>query len=84
MKDITLVKQGKGRKETTVNKLQDFQLDPVLSQYFHLPEILKYVECFTGPDIMAVHTMLINKVDKYISVAKKLVSQILPSICFIP
>lgn len=61
MKDITLVKQGKGRKETTVNKLQDFQLDPVLSQYFHLPEILKYVECFTGPDIMAVHTMLINK-----------------------
>ncbi|XP_076729013.1 phytanoyl-CoA dioxygenase, peroxisomal-like [Callospermophilus lateralis] len=25
------------------------------------PKILKYVECFTGPNIMAMHTMLINK-----------------------
>lgn len=24
-------------------------------------QILKYVECFTGPNIMAMHTMLINK-----------------------
>ncbi|XP_012378075.1 phytanoyl-CoA dioxygenase, peroxisomal isoform X2 [Dasypus novemcinctus] len=24
-------------------------------------DILRYVECFTGPDIMAMHTMLINK-----------------------
>ena len=37
------------------------QRDPVLSQYFRLPEVLRYVECFTGPDIMAMHTMLINK-----------------------
>lgn len=26
-----------------------------------LSQILKYVECFTGPNIMAMHTMLINK-----------------------
>ena len=37
------------------------QFDPVLSRYCSLPDILKYVECFTGPDIMAMHTMLINK-----------------------
>lgn len=37
------------------------QYDPVLSRYCSLPDILKYVECFTGPDIMAMHTMLINK-----------------------
>ena len=33
----------------------------MLSQYCSLPSIVKYVECFTGPDIMAMHTMLINK-----------------------
>ena len=33
----------------------------MLSGYFYQPAILKYVECFTGPDIMAMHTMLINK-----------------------
>lgn len=26
-----------------------------------LCQILKYVECFIGPNIMAMHTMLINK-----------------------
>lgn len=63
MKDVTLVRQGEDRKETTINKIQDYQLDPVLSEYFRQPEIVKYVECFTGPDIMAAHTMLINKVN---------------------
>lgn len=47
----------------------------VLSQFKHLSldgpfwiktcaflyQILNYVECFTGPNIMAMHTMLINK-----------------------
>lgn len=37
------------------------QCDPVLVEYCKLPEIVRYVECFTGPDIMAMHTMLINK-----------------------
>merc|ERR1711962_1515436 len=35
--------------------------DEVLAQYIQLPEVLDYVQCFTGPNIRAVHTMLINK-----------------------
>ncbi|XP_065058961.1 phytanoyl-CoA dioxygenase, peroxisomal-like [Rhopilema esculentum] len=61
MKDITHVKKGDNRQEKTINKIQDFQMDGVLSEYFKLPQILKYVQCFTGPDMLAVHTMLINK-----------------------
>ena len=62
MKDVAFAKNKEGQTERTVNKIQDFQLDPVLSEYCKSSDILKYVECFTGPDIMAVHTMLINKV----------------------
>lgn len=61
MKDVELRKRSDIDPENVVNKIQDYQVDPVLSQYFRLPEILKYVECFTGKDISAVHTMLINK-----------------------
>ncbi|XP_071280188.1 phytanoyl-CoA dioxygenase, peroxisomal isoform X1 [Agelaius tricolor] len=50
-----------GQSESMVNKVQDFQEDEELFRYCTLPEILKYVECFTGPNIMAMHTMLINK-----------------------
>ena len=62
MKDVTFAKNREGQEERTVNKIQDFHLDPILSEYIKTVDILKYVECFTGPDIMAVHTMLINKV----------------------
>ena len=62
MKDVTFARNNEGQEERTVNKIQDFQLDPVLSEYFKSSPILDYVQCFTGPDIMAVHTMLINKV----------------------
>jgi len=61
MKDVTFAKNREEQEERTVNKIQDFHLDPVLSEYIKTVDILKYVECFTGPDIMAVHTMLINK-----------------------
>lgn len=47
--------------QRSINKVQDFQEDPELFRYCSLPQILKYVECFTGPNIMAMHTMLINK-----------------------
>ncbi|XP_013785887.1 phytanoyl-CoA dioxygenase, peroxisomal-like isoform X2 [Limulus polyphemus] len=47
--------------EHVVNKIQDLFLDEVLFDYCRLPEVLDYVECFTGPNIMAMHTMLINK-----------------------
>lgn len=30
------------------------------SNYFDT-QVVEYVECFTGPDVMAMHTMLINK-----------------------
>ncbi|KAL2308927.1 hypothetical protein Nmel_005100 [Mimus melanotis] len=60
MKDESLRSQF-GQSEKVVNKVQDFQEDEELFRYCTLPEVLKYVECFTGPNIMAMHTMLINK-----------------------
>ncbi|XP_028397858.1 phytanoyl-CoA dioxygenase, peroxisomal-like [Dendronephthya gigantea] len=61
MKDVSIVKSEYVQGEKAVNKIQDFQLDDTLFSYCTLPEIIKYVECFTGPDIVAAHTMLINK-----------------------
>ncbi len=37
------------------------QFDPVLSEYCSHPGILDYVESIIGSDVMAMHTMLINK-----------------------
>lgn len=59
MKDVASRKNEKS--EYTVNKIQDFQLDSVLSQYCSHPEVLDIVEALIGSDIMAMHTMLINK-----------------------
>ncbi|KAI5617877.1 phytanoyl-CoA dioxygenase, peroxisomal [Silurus asotus] len=61
MKDVTIAKSEFVQGEKAVSKLQDFQEDEELFRYCTLPQILKYVECFTGPNIMAMHTMLINK-----------------------
>nr|XP_002717654.2 phytanoyl-CoA dioxygenase, peroxisomal isoform X11 [Oryctolagus cuniculus] len=61
MKDVAIVKSEHNLSEKSVTKVQDFQEDEELFRYCTLPEILKYVECFTGPNIMAMHTMLINK-----------------------
>ncbi|XP_054449617.1 phytanoyl-CoA dioxygenase, peroxisomal [Pteronotus mesoamericanus] len=61
MKDVTIAKTEHAVNEKVVTKLQDFQEDRELFRYCTIPEILKYVECFTGPNIMAMHTMLINK-----------------------
>ncbi|XP_071518968.1 phytanoyl-CoA dioxygenase, peroxisomal-like [Panulirus ornatus] len=61
MKDVSLkdVKDVSG--ERIVNKIQDFVWDEVLSEHLMLSQVVDYVECFTGPNIMAMHTMLINK-----------------------
>ncbi|XP_026549229.1 phytanoyl-CoA dioxygenase, peroxisomal, partial [Notechis scutatus] len=59
MNDISIAKSAPN--ENTVSKLQDFMFSEELFRYCTLPQIVKYVECFTGPDIMAMHTMLINK-----------------------
>ncbi|XP_064107739.1 phytanoyl-CoA dioxygenase, peroxisomal-like [Macrobrachium nipponense] len=61
MKDIALKDKKNVAAERVVNKLQDFVWDEVLSEHCLLPQVLDYVECFTGPNIMAMHTMLINK-----------------------
>ncbi|XP_007189969.1 phytanoyl-CoA dioxygenase, peroxisomal isoform X1 [Balaenoptera acutorostrata] len=61
MRDVTIAKSEYVPNEKVITKVQDFQEDKELFRYCTLPEILKYVECFTGPNIMAMHTMLINK-----------------------
>ncbi|XP_037067959.1 phytanoyl-CoA dioxygenase, peroxisomal-like [Pollicipes pollicipes] len=61
MKDIALRGRTDVTQERVVNKIQDFVWDDVLSQFVQLPQILDVVEAFTGENIMAMHTMLINK-----------------------
>lgn len=61
MRDVGIAKTEYVPGQQAVSKIQDFQSNEILFEYCCLPEILKYVECFTGPDIMAMHTMLINK-----------------------
>ncbi|XP_071456069.1 phytanoyl-CoA dioxygenase, peroxisomal isoform X1 [Marmota flaviventris] len=61
MRDVSIAKSEYSPSEKIISKIQDFQEDKELFRFCTLPEILKYVECFTGPNIMAMHTMLINK-----------------------
>ncbi|XP_015928873.1 phytanoyl-CoA dioxygenase, peroxisomal [Parasteatoda tepidariorum] len=59
MRDVTFSKTRPN--ERVINKIQDFIFDEVLFDYCSLPQIVDYVECFCGPNIKAMHTMLINK-----------------------
>lgn len=61
MRDVAIAKSEFVPDQRAVSKLQDFQEDPELFRYCALPQVLKYVESFIGPNIMAMHTMLINK-----------------------
>ena len=59
-RDVTLLDQP--FNEQTVYKVQDLFLDDqFLFAYCRYEPILDYVQNFTGPDIMAIHNMLINK-----------------------
>lgn len=58
-KEVTVAKED--QNENTVYKLQELFTDDVLFDYCRYDPILDYVQCFTGPNIMAMHTMLINK-----------------------
>ncbi|BES89738.1 Phytanoyl-CoA dioxygenase (PhyH) [Nesidiocoris tenuis] len=60
MKDVSLMKKG-ATGERLYNKAQDIVYDEVFEKYFFHPKLLDYVSAFTGPNIKAVHTMLINK-----------------------
>lgn len=61
MRDLSNAKDRHVKGEAIVNKVQHFEDDEVLFEYCQHPAILDYVEAFAGPDIMSVHTMLINK-----------------------
>jgi len=61
MKDVAVVKSEFMDGEKAINKIQDFQHDPVLFEYCCTPQVVRYLEDFIGPNIMAMHTMLINK-----------------------
>ncbi|XP_032675856.1 phytanoyl-CoA dioxygenase, peroxisomal-like [Odontomachus brunneus] len=49
------------KDKKSVNKLQDINFDPVLLEYIQCKKILDITECFTGPNILAIHNMLIAK-----------------------
>ncbi|XP_076688176.1 phytanoyl-CoA dioxygenase, peroxisomal-like isoform X1 [Callospermophilus lateralis] len=61
VRDVSLATSEYIPSEKTILKIQNLRDDKELFRYCTLPEILKYVECFTGPNIMALHTMVINK-----------------------
>ncbi len=46
---------------TVVNKIQDINHDDVLREYVEYNPMLDIIESVTGPNIMAVHSMLIAK-----------------------
>ncbi len=64
MRDVMVAKGAvePASRDAAIAKIQDFHADPVLFDgYVQHPKLLDRVECFVGPDIKSIHTMLINK-----------------------
>jgi phytanoyl-CoA hydroxylase len=61
MRDVAIAKSEYAPGERAITKLQNFQDDEVLFEYLKHPEVLKVVRSFLGDNIMAMHTMVINK-----------------------
>jgi phytanoyl-CoA hydroxylase len=62
MRDVAIAKKAKEEKgEKVITKLQDWQDDDTFFDYCKHPAILPWVESIIGPNVKAVHTMLINK-----------------------
>ncbi|CAF0816886.1 unnamed protein product [Brachionus calyciflorus] len=61
MKDIAIAKSEFLEGEKAITKIQDFCYDDQLFEYCCLPEVIDYVKSILGENIMAMHTMLINK-----------------------
>jgi len=61
MRDIAIKDSEFVAGEKAVTKIQDFAGDDEMFKYCALPEVVDYVESFVGPDVVAMHTMLINK-----------------------
>jgi phytanoyl-CoA hydroxylase len=58
MRDVAIAKSEFADGEKAITKIQDFTLDDQLFEYCCSPEIVQYVENFTGKNIMAMHTMV--------------------------
>lgn len=64
MRDIMVAKGAVAPKSRAhaIAKIQDFHQDEVLYRGYSCNErLLDAVECFTGPDVKTIHSMLINK-----------------------
>jgi len=61
MRDVAIAKSEYKPGERAITKLQNFQDDEVLYEYISHPEIVKVAKNFVGGNVMAMHTMLINK-----------------------
>ena len=63
MQDVMVARGKIDPKEPLerIQKVQDFEYDPVLDGYCRHPEILRYVESLIGDGVMTIHNMLINK-----------------------
>ena len=66
MRDVELIRaRGGGAAqaamgEDNITKLQHFHMDRELFAYSRLPEVVRYVRAFCGPNVKSVHTMLIK------------------------
>lgn len=47
--------------QKSVNKIQDIACDEIFREYIEYQPLLDIVESFTGPSIMAMHSMLVAK-----------------------
>lgn len=63
MRDVMVAKGAvvPGTRLETIAKLQDFHSDPVLFAYVTDARMLDWAESFVGPDVKAIHNMLISK-----------------------
>lgn len=59
-KDIMTVMRDVSDR-TSVNKIQDITQDEIFRLYIHNDPMIDIVEAITGPNVMAVHSMLIAK-----------------------
>ncbi|XP_062578730.1 phytanoyl-CoA dioxygenase, peroxisomal-like [Saccostrea cucullata] len=61
MRDVAIARSEFVPGQKAITKIQNFENDDVLFSYCALPEIVHYVQAFTGKKVMSMHTMLINK-----------------------
>lgn len=61
MRDVALAKQKHLKGEENITKLQDFCEDDELFAYCCHPDVMRIASGIVGPDLRAMHTMLINK-----------------------